>query len=130
GESCDLEEVSRWLVDHGYRPAEVVETPGEFGRRGGILDVYPPDAESPFRVEFFGDEIDSIRRFTPQTQRSLGEVKQAELMGLATSPEREDGPGEAPTGHLCDYLPGAAWTILVESDELVEQGRHYLERVP
>jgi transcription-repair coupling factor (superfamily II helicase) len=125
GDRCDLEEVASWLVDHGYRPAEVVELPGEFGRRGGILDVFPPDAESPYRIEFFGDEIDSMRRFTPQTQRSLGEVTEADLMGIVAAPETATA-----TGHLCDYLPPAAWVVIVETDELIEQGRHYVERVP
>ena len=69
--------MATWLVDHGYRHAEAVELPGEFSRRGGILDVYSPDAEAPYRVEFFGDEIDSIRQFAPETQRSLGTVASA-----------------------------------------------------
>src|SRR5581483_4250468 len=56
GESYDMDEIAAWLVDRGYRPAEAVEVPGEFSRRGGILDVFSPDAEHPHRVEFFGDE--------------------------------------------------------------------------
>ena len=75
---CDLEEVAAWLVDHGYQNTEAVELPGEFSRRGGILDVYSPDAEAPHRLELFGDDIDSIRQFSPQTQRSLGDLERAE----------------------------------------------------
>ena len=45
----DLEELARWLVDAGYRAADVVELPGEFSRRGGIFDVYSPDADAPYR---------------------------------------------------------------------------------
>ena len=59
GESADLEELAGWLVDNGYQNTDAVELPGEFSRRGGILDVYSPDAESPHRIEFFGDEIDA-----------------------------------------------------------------------
>ncbi len=63
------------LVEHlnivGYTKADVVEMPGEYALRGGILDVFPPEADRPARVEFFGDEIESIRSFDPTTQRSL-----------------------------------------------------------
>jgi len=86
GETCDLEALAAWLVERGYQPAEAVELPGEFSRRGGILDVYSPDAEAPYRVEFFGAEIESIRQFAPETQRSLGAVTSALLMGI-TPPE-------------------------------------------
>ena len=51
--------------------AEVVEVPGEFSSRGGILDVFPTDATDPVRIEFFGDEIESIRPFDVESQRSL-----------------------------------------------------------
>ena len=79
--------MSAWLVAHGYQNTEAVELPGEFSRRGGILDVYSPDAEAPHRLELFGDEIDSIRQFSPQTQRSLGELERAEwaAVGMSTA---------------------------------------------
>jgi transcription-repair coupling factor (superfamily II helicase) len=122
GQTIDLEELASWLVEHGYRHTEAVELPGEFSRRGGILDVFSPDAESPYRLELFGDDIESIRQFAPQTQRSLGQLDVAELTAL------EKGTRTF-SGHLCDYLPAGAWTVLVEVEELREQGRHYLERV-
>jgi transcription-repair coupling factor (superfamily II helicase) len=125
GDAVDLEELTSWLVDHGYRHTEAVELPGEFSRRGGILDVFSPDAEAPYRLEFFGDEIESIRQFSPQTQRSLGQLDEAEIMGW---PVHSASKGDD-HGHLCDYLPADAWTVLVEVEELREQGKHYLERV-
>src|SRR5207245_1660741 len=117
--------LSRWLVERGYKRGDAVELPGEFSRRGGIFDVYSPDADSPHRLEFFGDEIESIRQFAPQTQRSLGISEAAELIGTQTSPDVR----ATLTGHLCDYLPGGSWTLLAEPDDLREQGKHYLERV-
>ena len=126
-QSADLEELASWLVDHGYRHTEAVELPGEFSRRGGILDVFSPDAEAPHRLEFFGDEIESIRQFSPQTQRSLGNLAEVEMMALQARSASEGG--ESDHGHLCDYLPEEAWTLLVEVEELREQGKHYLERV-
>jgi len=130
-QSADMEELAAWLNERGYRHTEAVELPGEFSRRGGILDVFSPDAEAPYRLEFFGDEIESIRQFSPQTQRSLGQVDEADITGLLpTSSAKASGGSHAPGhGHLCDYLPEDAWTVLVEVEELGEQGKHYLERV-
>jgi transcription-repair coupling factor (superfamily II helicase) len=128
-EQVDLEELAGWLVRHGYRPAEAVELPGEFGRRGGILDVFPPDAEAPYRIEMFGDEVESIRRFSPQTQRSLGTAGSAELTGLPVTSEEEAPAGPPLTGHFCDYLPAGSRIVLVETEELLEQGKHYHERL-
>ena len=57
----------------GYRHEPQVESPGAFSLRGGILDVFPPDAELPYRIELWDDEIDTIRRFDPETQRSIAD---------------------------------------------------------
>jgi transcription-repair coupling factor (superfamily II helicase) len=70
GQRINLNEVIRQWVGLGYQPEEVVEVPGSFSRRGGILDIFPPSAAMPIRVELFGDEIDSLRYFDPVTQRS------------------------------------------------------------
>jgi transcription-repair coupling factor (superfamily II helicase) len=59
----------------GYQPVSVVEEPGSFSVRGGIVDVYPPNRSRPVRIEFFGDEIDSLREFDPASQRSGAEVE-------------------------------------------------------
>lgn len=61
--------LAHW-VDLGYEPAATVETPGSFSRRGGIVDIWPPTSETPVRLEFWGDEIESLRYFDPETQRS------------------------------------------------------------
>jgi transcription-repair coupling factor (superfamily II helicase) len=134
GDPVEMDELSIWLVEHGFRRSDAVELPGEFSRRGGILDVFSPDAEAPYRLEFFGDEIESIRPFAPDTQRSQGDVPSAELMAAPSgsgdaSVAADNGRRTTDHGHFCDYLPTEAWTVLVEPDDLDEQGRHYLERV-
>jgi transcription-repair coupling factor (superfamily II helicase) len=126
GAAVDLEELTAWLVEHGFQRMEAVELPGEFSRRGGILDVFSLDAELPCRVEFLGDDIESIRPFSPETQRSQGALPAVEI--TARGP-RDATHGLQDTGHFCDYLPSKTWTVLVEPDELQEQGKHYLERV-
>jgi len=78
------------LVEHlnvvGYTKAAVVEMPGEYALRGGILDVYPPEDERPVRIEFFGDEIESIRSFDPTSQRSLAARDEVTLLPLSENP--------------------------------------------
>ena len=64
--------------------------PGEYALRGGILDVYSPEAERPVRIEFFGDEVESIRKFDPATQRSSNPVDEALLLPLTETPVSEE----------------------------------------
>ncbi len=70
----------RELFDLGYVPVLEVAGRGEFARRGGIVDVFPPSRSLPIRIEFFGDEIDSLRAFDPTDQRSVGLVEAAVLL--------------------------------------------------
>jgi transcription-repair coupling factor (superfamily II helicase) len=70
GQQLSMERVLAQLAASGYESVPLVETPGTVSYRGGILDVWPPGEELPVRVEFFGDEIDSVRSFDPETQRS------------------------------------------------------------
>ena len=78
------------LVEHllsvGYTRVDVVEMPGQVTLRGGILDVYSPEMDRPVRIEFFGDEIESIRRFDPDTQRSASMMDHALLLPLTEIP--------------------------------------------
>ena len=75
GESVEVMELAAWLVDQGYERVERVEEKGQLALRGGILDVFSPGSPKPWRLEFFDDEIDSIRAFSPETQRSVEKVK-------------------------------------------------------
>ncbi len=81
----DLQAVTRRLVDLAYLRVDMVSRRGEFAVRGGILDVFPPAADHPHRVEFFGDEIDQIRAFSVADQRSLP----GELSAVTLLPARE-----------------------------------------
>jgi transcription-repair coupling factor (superfamily II helicase) len=86
GESFDLDNLLAHLNTVGYAAADVVEMPGQYALRGGILDVYSPEAERPVRIEFFGDEVDSIRRFDPTSQRSSNPIDEALLLPLTETP--------------------------------------------
>ena len=69
GGSCPPEEVEKALLRCGYQPTEQVEGPGQFARRGGILDFFSPGEREPVRIEFWGDDIDSMGYFDIATQR-------------------------------------------------------------
>ncbi|HEY4605076.1 MAG TPA: transcription-repair coupling factor, partial [Blastococcus sp.] len=73
GDSAELDDVARALVDAAYTRVELVEKRGEFAVRGGLLDVFPPTEPHPVRVEFWGDEVDELRYFSAADQRSLDE---------------------------------------------------------
>ena len=75
GEEHDLEALSKHLSNIGYQRVEQVFSPGEFSRRGDILDIYELTAELPYRLEFFGDEIDGIRQFDSDSQKSLDNLE-------------------------------------------------------
>tara|TARA_B100000029_G_scaffold457660_2_gene486557 strand:- start:233 stop:3757 length:3525 start_codon:yes stop_codon:yes gene_type:complete len=72
GNRSDLNEVTRKLIALGYQSTHLVEHPGEFAHRGGIIDIFAPHERWPVRVDFLGSELESIRKFDPKTQRSFG----------------------------------------------------------
>lgn len=139
GSELPFEQVRTRLVEMGYERVEVTETPGYFSIRGGIVDIFPPASEQPFRVEFFGDEIDSIRVFDPESQRSLEKVSRcvvrpaveavvprAELDGLiAAHPDHSfikevsEGLHQDHLDQLLPYLDKKMYTLLDYLDDPV-----------
>ncbi len=110
GAISDISDLSRRLAALGFSRTEVVEMPGEFSVRGGILDIYPLTEENPVRIEFWDDEIDAIRSFDPSSQRSLENLEE-----LAVYPAREGGD-EA--GCLLDYFSGTDCLVLDEPERI------------
>ncbi|MBB1472444.1 transcription-repair coupling factor [Luteimonas sp. MC1782] len=92
GQRLDLDAEKHRLQSAGYRNVPQVFDPGDFAVRGGLLDVYPMGADAPFRVELFDEDIDTIRAFDPESQRSLDKVDAVQLM-----PGREVPLDEAAT---------------------------------
>ncbi len=92
--------LAQWL-DLGYRNEPVVESPGSFSHRGGILDVFPADADLPVRIELFDDEIDTIRAFDPFTQRSVRTANEVQLI-----PAREQLPNLADPDIVASRIAG------------------------
>lgn len=121
GDTLDEQEFTRWLVDHGCHSTSAVELPGEFALRGGILDVFAPEAEHPVRIERFGDEIESLREFEVSTQRSLGSVPSVGITML--------DPTLRHRAHFTTHVPPGSWFLLIEPNDVQEEGRFYHERV-
>ncbi|HEY7616747.1 MAG TPA: transcription-repair coupling factor, partial [Terriglobales bacterium] len=113
GDTIDPEALLAHLNTVGYASTDVVEMPGEYALRGGILDVYPPEADRPLRIEFFGDEVESIRKFEPATQRSSSPVDEALLLPLTETPVNEEILGAIHTRLSGKRIAGA--------EEVVEQ---------
>ncbi|HOK45197.1 MAG TPA: transcription-repair coupling factor [Bryobacteraceae bacterium] len=90
GDEIPLEDLTAHLESVGYERREPVEMVGEYSVRGGILDVFPPESGKPVRVEFFGDQIESMRRFDVDTQRSVLKVDEAMLLPLLEYPKSRE----------------------------------------
>ena len=86
GDEFFLEDLESGLASAGYARQEPVEMVGQFSVRGGILDVFSPQAAYPARIELFGDQVESIREFAPETQRSLRSLDEALLLPLSDYP--------------------------------------------
>src|SRR5262245_36101090 len=123
GAACPRDEFVSWLLQHGWQRRDAVETAGEFSIRGGIIDLFPIDARDPFRIEMFGDDVESIREFAVESQRSLRELQQLTLTALG-SEEVEEGHA-----HFADVVPDGAWFAFVEPVEMREEARQFLSRI-
>ncbi len=91
GDRLDVEFLRRQLQTAAYHSVSQVLEPGEYAVRGGLLDLFPMGAARPYRIDLFGDEVESIRFFDPENQRSLGQVDEIRLLPAREFPLSEDG---------------------------------------
>ena len=134
GDRIEPLDLVEWLEAQGYEPEAQVTQKGELALRGGILDFYPLTSPWPVRLEFFGDELESLREFDPLTQKSreeitsitippageLGLLKQAQGGGTQTK-------ATPPMATLADYLPANAIIVLCEPERLSARAEDYLQ---
>ncbi len=111
-----FEELILKLNDYNYEKKDFVEEAGDFSVRGGIVDLFPENYDSPVRIEFFGETIESIREFDITTQRSLKELNSIKI-GINISSEKELEESES-TSNILDYIPGDA-VILIDEPEII-----------
>jgi len=125
GQTIRLSKLLDELVAYAYEPVSVVEEPGTFSQRGGILDVYPPNASQPVRIEWFADEIESMRTFDPITQRST-----QKLEAITLYPASEALPRYSQAAGLClSDLPSDQDSLtasrLQRDRERLARGEHF-----
>ena len=118
GETVDFEQLKKDMVFLGYDREEQIEGPGQFAVRGGILDIYPLTEEVPIRVELWGDEIDSIRTFDVESQRSIENLEEITIYPATDFPEEE-----AKRVSFLDYFDtNKTILFLDEPARLIEKG--------
>ena len=83
GNVLRMDDIVRWLELNGFVRASTVREPGEYAVRGGILDLFPPGMDQPVRLDFFGDTLESIRTFDPETQRTTDQLRALDLVPVA-----------------------------------------------
>ena len=121
GDRIDDMALRRWLAEAGFQATTAVQLPGEFSQRGGILDVYSPDQPSPIRIELFDDEVESIRRFDPASQRSIEPLATVEIAAVGGSQDLN--------GPLADYLPADTIVVIVDPGECKKSAASLLARL-
>lgn len=122
GTGADLTATQQWLRENGFREEDYVYEPGQFAVRGSILDIYAYNNELPYRIDFFGDEIDSIREFNVETQLSERKVDSvAVTANVATS-----GHGTS----LLEFISPATLVAVRNADYLVQRVRAIAAETP
>ncbi|HLX43446.1 MAG TPA: transcription-repair coupling factor [Bryobacteraceae bacterium] len=137
GEELPLDTIEAHLHSIGYEKRDPVEMVGEYSIRGGILDVFPAENARPLRVEFFGDEVESIRRFDVESQRSVIKVSEGRILPLAEQPrEGAPFPGweftaalDQPREHSIVALAGDPILVLDEPEQIQSAAERLWKRI-
>ncbi len=116
------DDLVRELERFGFNRIETVTEPGEYAVRGGIVDVYPAGAGGPVRLDFFGDELDTLRSFDPATQRSTGEVQTITLTPVSEAPLDDDAIARFRTNYRTQFQTSGADDPLYEA---ISEGRRH-----
>ncbi len=135
GDQINPLDLIEWLEEQSYEPEAQVTQKGEIALRGGILDVWPPTSAWPVRLDFFGDELESLRYFDPLTQISRDETTGVTLppageLGVLKSKAQSPKPNAAELATLLDYLPRETIFILCEPEQLAIQADAYEQQIP
>lgn len=112
-EELSFEDFTGILALNGFDRKDFVENVGDVAVRGGIVDVYPPGADNPYRIEFFGDEVDSIREFDPLSQRSIREFNDITFIGSMFA-----GDEAEQTSTIFDYLDKNTLLFIIEPEDI------------
>lgn len=125
-QSLNFSDLAHRLTDLGYERMPLVETPGHFAIRGGLLDVWPSTHSAPVRVELFGDDIETLREFDPETQRSAREIARVSLLPAAEN--LAPAASVRTTYTLLEHLPAGSLVVLDEPNHLRTQWQEAQDR--
>jgi transcription-repair coupling factor (superfamily II helicase) len=107
GKDVDVKDLERYFSVNGYQRASTVSERGEFAIRGGVIDVFPSNAEEPVRLDLFGDTLESIRAFDPETQRSTGKLRVVDLLPVSEALIDPDSVARFRKGYVANFgAPG------------------------
>ena len=129
GGTIDLQELTERLSAIGYERCGEVEASGQFAVRGSIIDIFSLTEEYPYRIELWGDDVDSIRVFDPESQRSVETVEEIMICPASEEPGRPDDPEEEGayfrqfTDSFLDYLPAGTRIFLDEPARILESAK-------
>jgi transcription-repair coupling factor (superfamily II helicase) len=129
GESTVPLDLIEWLEEQGYEPEAQVTQRGEIALRGGIVDVFPPTSPWPVRLEFFGDELESLREFDPQTQVSRGKISEVTLPPAGEIGILKQNEQSQPRATLLDHLPRETIFVLCEPESLAVHAENYAQQI-
>lgn len=135
GDRTNPLDLVEWLESQGYEPEAQVTHRGEIAMRGGIVDIFPPTSPWPVRLEFFGDELESLREFDPLTQVSREQTTQITLppageLGILRAQAQNSAGNPSPLATLIDYLPAETIFLLCEPEQLSLRAAEYAAQVP
>ena len=122
GLELSRDDLTRQLTEAEFRSVPIVLRRGEFSVRGDIVDIFPFDAVTPLRVEYFGDTVESVREYDAQSQRSVpeGEIEECNVLLTPVSKMfRQIGQGEQRS--LLDVIPDDSWSVIVEAEAIHER---------
>ena len=100
GNSVEISDLETYFAVNGYSRASTVSEKGEFAIRGGVIDVFPPGSDEPVRLDLFGDTLESIRAFDPETQRSTKQLKEISLLPVSAALLDKDAISRYRPGYL------------------------------
>jgi len=131
GRELGPDELAGWLVEADFEHVEQVDQQGQFARRGGIVDIFPPGVAQALRIEFFGDRIESIRRFDLDTLRSTDEIASYDLLawGKQSALTGATGGQTDQAAQLTSYLPADTIVCIPEPQEVADLAVEVYDRI-
>ncbi|WP_420415501.1 transcription-repair coupling factor [Roseibium sp.] len=122
GNQIDMAAISNWMEMNGFSRTPTVRETGEYAVRGGIVDLFAPGAEEPVRLDFFGDTLESIRSFNPETQRTSKQLKRLDLVPMSEVVLSEEAVSRFRRSYLASFGAASRDDVLYQS---ISDGRRY-----